>query len=475
MTPPSTTVAGTGHAVVVGGSMAGLQAARALTGHFDRVTVVERDRLPDGAEPRRGVPQGRQIHALLARGLQGLETMFPGFGRELEGAGAVPMRLPGDVLILGRAGWVDRRAPGWVALSATRPLIEATVLRRLRALSGVTVLDGYEATGLRASDGGRQVRGVTLRRVHGSDGADSAEASLVVDADLVVDASGRGSRAPAWLAELGHGSPDAATVDAGMAYAGRLYRMPDDATTDWKGLMIFGDPVANPRTGYLFPVEGGRLMVGLMGAAGHHPPTDEEGFTAFMRGLRHPVLADTLASAEAVSDIRSHRGTSNRRRHFHRMKSWPERFVVLGDAACAFDPVYGQGMTSAVIAAEALDQCLRNQRRSRPDGDLGGVARRFQRLLAHRTGEPWRFSTSEDLRYPTTTGGRSGLMMRTQHRYLGRLEAATTYDPAVADVYIRALGMLERPTVLLRPRMVAAAVRARRTTAQTTPPARLPT
>ena len=136
MAPPSTTVAGTGHAVVVGGSMAGLLAARALTGHFDRVTVVERDLLPDGAEPRKGVPQGRQIHALLARGLQGLETMFPGFGRELEAAGAVPMRLPGDVLILGRARWIDRRAHGWVALSATRPLIEATVLRRLRGCPG---------------------------------------------------------------------------------------------------------------------------------------------------------------------------------------------------------------------------------------------------------------------------------------------------------------------------------------------------
>ena len=124
-------------------------------------------------------------------------------------------------------------------------------------------------------------------------------------------------------------------------------------------------------------------------------------------------------------------------------------------------------MTSAVIAAEALDLCLRTQRRSRPNGDLAGVARRFQRLLARRTGEPWRFSTSEDLRYPTTTGDRRGLIMRAQHRYLGRLEAATTYDPAVADVYIRALGMLEPPTVLLRPRIVAASVRARPTTAET--------
>ena len=171
MAPPRTTVAGTGHAVVVGGSMAGLLAARALTGSFDRVTVVERDRLPDGAQPRKGVPQGRQIHALLARGLEGLETLFPGFGRELEAAGAVPMRLPGDVLILGRAGWVDRRAPGWVALSATRPLIEATVLRRLRTLSGVTVLDGYEATGrIRAAETGERHVPIVAMTAHAMKG-----------------------------------------------------------------------------------------------------------------------------------------------------------------------------------------------------------------------------------------------------------------------------------------------------------------
>jgi 2-polyprenyl-6-methoxyphenol hydroxylase-like FAD-dependent oxidoreductase len=455
MTPQSTGQPGAGHAVVIGGSMAGLLAARVLAGHFDRVTVVERDRLPDAAEHRRGVPQGRQIHALLARGLQGLERMFPGFGRELEAAGAVPIRMPADVLILTRAGWVDRRAPGWLALSATRPLIEATVRRRLRELPNVTVLDGYEATGLRASDDGRLVHGVALRSAHGTEGPPYA------DADLVVDASGRGSRTPTWLAELGHGRPEATTVDAGIAYAGRLYRIPDDAPADWKGLMIFGDPVANPRTGYLFPVEGGRLILGLMGTAGSHPPTDEAGYNAYMRRLRHPVLADALADAEPLTDIRSHHGTSNRRWHFERMRTWPERFVVLGDAVCAFDPVYGQGMSSAVIAAESLDECLRNHRRRRPEADVAGLARRFQRLLARRHGGPWRFSTGEDLRYPATTGGRTGPVMRAQHRYFNRLEAAATYDPAVADVYIRAIGMLERPTVLLRPRIVAAAVRAR--------------
>ena len=446
---------GTRHAVVVGGSMAGLVAARVLTAHFDRVTIIERDRLPDGADHRKGVPQARQLHALLARGCNVLEALFPGFGQELQAAGAVPVRMPGDVAMLTKAGWMDRRAPGWTALSASRPLFEATVRRRLLALPGITLLDGHEATGLGASRDGRVVHGVTVRRVDG-DGVS------YTDADLVVDASGRGSRAPAWLAELGYPAPEATRVDPDIAYATRTYRIPDGFTADWKAVMLTSRPPTMPRTGYLFPIEGGQWMVALMGAAGQHPPTDEEGHAAFVRSLSSPVIADAIADAEPVTEIRGHRGTTNRQWHFERMPRWPERFVVLGDAVCAFNPIYGQGMTTAAVAAETLDACLREQRLRRPAGDLDGLARRFQRALARRNADAWMFSTGEDLRFPTTTGMTAGRVLRAQHRYLDRIEAASTRGPAVADVYTRAFGMLERPTALFRPRMVAAAVRAGR-------------
>jgi 2-polyprenyl-6-methoxyphenol hydroxylase-like FAD-dependent oxidoreductase len=439
-------------AVVIGGSIAGMLAARVLAGHVDRVTVVERDRLPDGAQPRRGVPQGRQVHALLARGLVGLERLFPGFGRDLFHAGAVPVRLPGEVLILGRAGWIDRRAPGWESYSASRPLIEDVVRRRLRELPGVTVVDGTEVTGLRASDGGRTVLGVTVRR-------DGGASSL--DADLVVDASGRGSRAPDWLTGLGHPAPAQTTVDARITYATRFYRVPEQWSADWRGLLLFGDPERNPRSGYLFPVEGGRWVVGLIGACGLHATADDAGFTGFARSLRSPVLADALAAAEPVSDVRLHRGTSNRRWHLERMRTWPERFVVLGDAACAFDPVYGQGMSSAVLAAETLDACLRTQRSRRPEGDLTGLGRRYQRRLARVLADPWFFAVGEDLRFPGATGGTAGPLRRGLRRYVDRLETAAVHDPVVTDVYTRALGMLERPTAIFRPRLVRAAARTR--------------
>ncbi|MGY1692049.1 NAD(P)/FAD-dependent oxidoreductase [Geodermatophilus sp. SYSU D01105] len=464
-TPTDRRDQGTGSAVVIGASMAGLLAARVLAGHVDRVTIVERDLLPDGAEHRKGVPQSRQLHVLLARGLEVLEGLFPGFGRDLEAAGAVRVRLPGDVLVLSKSGWLDRRAPGWTMLAASRPLMEATLRRRVLDLPGVTVLERHEVTDLAVSDDRRVVHGVRLR------GLDGDGAALVADADLVVDASGRGSRAVRWLAELGYPEPEQTLVDSHIAYASRLYRVPEGFAEDWKAVMLMAQAPANPRTGYLVPIEGGRWIVTGMGAAGEHPPTDEAGFADFLRRLSAPVIADAVAGAEPLTDVRGHRGTANRMWHFERMARWPERFVVLGDAACAFNPVYGQGITTAALAADTLDRGLRAQRQRRPSGDLDGLAHRFQQALARSNADPWMLSTGEDLRYPTTSGTTAGRLLRLQHRYFDRVEVAATRDAAIADVYIRAFGMVERPTALFRPRIVAAAVRAGRGTGAVSPPA----
>ena len=171
--------------------------------------------------------------------------------------------------------------------------------------------------------------------------------------------------------------------------------------------MLTSKPPSMPRTGFLFPIEDGQWMVALMGAAGQHPPTDEAGFAAFTRRLRHPVIADVLAAAEPVTPIRGYRGTSNRQWHFERMPRWPERFVVLGDAVCAFNPIYGQGMSTAAVAAETLDACLREHRHRWSFADQHrGWASRFQRRLARRNADPWMLSTGEDMRYPTTTGAK---------------------------------------------------------------------
>ncbi|MGH3721684.1 MAG: FAD-dependent oxidoreductase [Pseudonocardiaceae bacterium] len=451
-----------GHAVVVGGSMAGLLAARVLADHVERVTLVERDALPEGPQSRKGVPQGRMIHSMLPRGQRIMDRLFPGYGQELSAAGAVSVRMPGEALILTSAGWLDRRASGWPMMCASRPLLEWAVRRRLRELPGVTILDRHDVTSLLTSSDGRHVTGVTLRPLDAAEGGQRQCA-----ADLVVDASGRGSRAPHWLAEAGYAEPTQTRVDPNVAYACRIYRIPEGFSADWKLVMLNSAPPSIPRTGYLFPIEHGQWMVALIGAAGQHPPTDEDGFAAFARSLRHPVIADALATAEPLTPIRGYRGTVNRLWHYERMARRPERFVVLGDAVCAFNPVYGQGMSTAAAAAETLDTCLREQRR-RHDvdhngaGDLDGLARRFQRRLAKGNADPWRLATAEDLRYPTTTGMRAGAVLRMQHRYLDRVAVAATWDPGTADSFVQVVGMLARTTSLFAPRILAAAARAPR-------------
>ena len=468
---PNTGSTGLGHAVVIGGSMAGLLAARVLADHFEQVTLVERDALPDSVQARKGVPQGRMLHALMARGQEIVERLFPGYGDELKASGAVAAHMPTDAVILTPVGWLEPRATGWPLLSASQPLFEWAVRRRLRELPGVTILDRHDVTSLLTSRDGRQVTGVTLRSLD-----DPAGTHQQLAAELVVDASGRGSRTPTWLAEGGYGTPTKTQVDPNIAYASRIYRIPDGFSADWQLVMLASRPPSMPRTGYLFPIEDGQWMVALMGAAGQHPPTDEDGFAAFTRSLRHPIIADALAAAEPVTAIRGYRGTANRQWHYERMRRWPQRFVVLGDAVCAFNPIYGQGMSAAALAAETLDACLREQRHRRPADGLDGLAQRFQRRLSRCNADPWLLSTGEDLRFPTTTGVRVTAAMRLQHRYLDRVGMAAIRDPGVADSFVRVVGMLARPTSLFSPRIVAAAARARpngdATQSNAVPPAR---
>jgi 2-polyprenyl-6-methoxyphenol hydroxylase-like FAD-dependent oxidoreductase len=452
--------------------MAGLLAARVLANHFEQVTLVERDALPEGAQVRKGVPQGRLLHSMLPRGQRIAERLFPGYGHELSAAGAVSVRVPRDALILLPPGWLDRRASGWPMMCASRPLFEWIVRRRLRELPGLRILDRHEVTSLLTSSDGRQVTGITLRPLEEAVGGQK-DGQKELAADFVVDASGRGSRAATWLSEAGYSIPPTTHVDPNVGYASRTYRIPQGFSADWKLVMLTSQPPSIPRTGYLFSIEDGQWMVALIGAAGLHPPTDEDSFTAFTRSLRHPVIADALAAAEPVTPIRAYRGTANRLCHYERMRRWPERFVALGDAVCAFNPIYGQGMSTAAVAAETLDACLCDQRRRRCPDNLDGLARRFQRRLARRNADPWMLSTGEDLRYPTTTGMRMTAVTRLQHRYLDRVAAAATWDPNTAHTYAQVLAMLVGPMALFAPRVLAAVARTR-ADGESLPPSSVP-
>jgi 2-polyprenyl-6-methoxyphenol hydroxylase-like FAD-dependent oxidoreductase len=452
------------HAVVIGAGMGGLATAQALSRHVERVTLIERDDLPDRPETRPGVPQARHVHVLQAGGLAALERLLPGFGAELVVRGAVRLDVPRDVCWLSAAGWMpplDR--PQRPMLSATRDLIESVTRRLVLETPQVIVRSGLEVVGLildrDARTGGRHrrgaVRGVEVRaRAAGTTGAIER-----IAADLVVDASGRRSPAPTWLAAAGYGRPRESTVDADLAYATRLYRRTPGDAGGWKAVFLQARPPHTLRMGVLFPIEGDRWMLTLAGANGDVPPTDEVGFLAFARGMRVPTISNAIADLEPVTPIVGFSRTENRRRHYESMVL-PDRFVVVGDAACAFNPVYGQGMSVAALTAEALDRCL--GRHVARHGTFAGVSESAQAAVAQANAGAWTVATGEDMRYPQTQGGRVSAADRVLRRYFDRVLAAAAVDPVVNTAFVDVIALLEAPTSLLRPALAARVLARRR-------------
>lgn len=436
------------HAIVVGGSLSGLLAGRVLSDRFDRVTILERDRYPADAVARAGIPQSPHAHALLARGLRIVERLLPGFRDEMVAEGAAPLEGGRDLAWLTPAGWGVACDTGFELLSFSRPLLDAVVRSRVMAIPNVRVLEGRDVTGLVAGPGGSRVAGVTVRR-RGEPGVVDA----VLGADLVVDASGRGSRAPDWLTALGFPRPEELVVDAKIGYASRFYRRERGHRT-WKAIFVQAAPPERTRAGLLFPVEGDRWLVTLVGGGGDFPPTDPAGFEAFAASLASPILSDAIAHATPLSSPAGHRNTENRLRLYDRAARAPEGFVALGDAACAFNPVYGQGMTIAAMEAEALEAALATWR-----GAPRGFARDVRRRVAAIAALPWGLATGEDCRYRNVTGAKLGLAGRLRQAYVDRVLRLTTFDPRVRALWIEVFNMLKPPTRLFRPRIVVRVLR----------------
>jgi 2-polyprenyl-6-methoxyphenol hydroxylase-like FAD-dependent oxidoreductase len=461
------------HALVVGGSIAGLLAARVLSDHFAHVTIVERDVFPDGPEFRAGVPQSRHIHALLGRGQALMERYFPGLGAELTDAGAAVLGWPADLLSLGPAGWSRRFSTSVTALTLSRQLLEWTIRRRVAALEGVRFITASEVIGLLPGPGRRAVRGVRLRRrVRAAPGGTAVPGDEELAADLVVDASGRGSHASRWLEALGYQTPRESRVNAFVGYATRLYRPPASFSADWRAILLRGITPRDPRIGLLIPIEGERWLVTLGGYARAYPPTDDDGFLAFARSLRSRVLYDAIQDAEPLTPIYGYQRTGNLLRHYDRLARWPERFVVTGDAMCAFNPIYAQGMTVAALDAAALDACLREQWQRAPDGDLSGLARRFQQRLGKALAGPWLIATGADLRFPTTEGGRPKPTARLVQKYIDRVTAVATEDRHVFEAFMEVVNMLAPPPRLFRPDILGRVLAGLREPPLIEPPAR---
>lgn len=457
----TTTANRRGHAVIIGGGLTGLLAARVLDAHYERVTVIERDHYP--AEPafRKGVPQAHQFHMLWANGLDLIERLLPGVTDELIRQGAVPIDLPSELLWLSAAGWSHRFPSAMRILSVTRPVIDWAIRARVDQCGGIRFETRQEVTGLLADRQAGAVTGVRLRA------RDRTGSWAELSADLVVDASGRGSRMPDWLAALGIPGPQEITVDSNLGYASRQFAVPDHFDADWKALLVHAKAPDFPRGGNLFRIENGRWMATLVGAAGDHPPVDDDGFLEFAAGLRSPLLYESIRDARPLSPVRGYRRTANRRRRYEALPDMPDRLVVLGDAACALNPLYAHGMTVAALEATAMRECLESA-----GGHGRGLSRRIQRRIAGCTKAAWMIATGEDLKYPTTTGAGRGLQQRLTGPYLDKVARAACGHPAVAGTLLNVLNLATPPEALFRPGVAVPALLGRAGPA-TEPPLRL--
>jgi len=437
-------------AIVIGGSIAGMLAARVLADQFQLVTIVDRDHFPQQPGPRRGAPQASHQHVLLLRGQMILERLFPGLTNELLAAGAPMMDMGKDVEWLTPAGPALRFESGLTMLTCTRDLLEWSIRRRIAQDTRVSVIPGAEVFGLLTSHDASQITGVRMRwrDTH------SSEEPGPMAADLVVDAGGRTSRLPEWLKDLGYPMAEETVVNGFLGYASRLYQLDKTERMAWQGAYIQPAPPEITRGGVLFPTEGNRWLLTLAGLGKDYPPVDEAGFLEFARSLRSPLFYDAIRKARPLSAITGFRATENRLRRYERMARWPEGLVVLGDAACTFNPVYAQGMTVAALAAETLQSSLEQYiHNGRIDG-LSGFGKEFQRRLARVNDPPWLLATSEDMRVRGTVGGVLDFKTRLMHGYMDDVIGLTTYRADVRKVFLSAMHMLNQPTALFRPQIL---------------------
>lgn len=395
--------------VVLGGGLAGTLAAAALGPHVREVLVLEHDaELPETPTPRSRLPQAAHAHMLWAGGADAMEELLPGVTDEWLAAGAHRIPIPNGMVSFSPAGWYRRSWPDThYLIGASRNLIDWAVRTRVLQMPNVRIRTGVKVCGL-GGDATR-VRGVVLR--------DARDERHLVTADLVVDATGRGSRSTRWLRDIGGPEVRETVVDAGVRYASRRYRAPEGTESDWPVIHIPADP-RQGRPGLvatIISIENGQWHVSLSGTRGAEPSAGEDLFEEFARRVRHPLVAELLSRAEPTSEVSLFTRTANRRRHFERAKL-PEGFVVLGDAATSLNPVYGHGMSVAALGAVGLRDLARRTSLLAP-----GFASKAQRSIARPAAAAWMLAVGQDRFFPGAVGRRPTLVDRLGSRYIHRL------------------------------------------------------
>ena len=445
------------HAIVIGGSITGLMTARVLSDYFDRVTIFDADTPPEQATPRKGAPQGDHIHAILSGGTTAIHKYFPDINQDLIAAGAEycdPM-LNWRAYIGGR--WTPRIPSGLESYTMSRPLLETMIRKHTLAISNIELRSATSVGGLVTSTAQTKVTGVTLKK--------TGEAVL---ADFVVDVSGRGSSASNWLEKLNYTAPKQVKIGVDIGYTTFYVEEPLGYKRDWSILYVTQNIPTDTRGAGLFCIEGGRWQITACGFHKDHAPTDWPGFLEYLKAHPFPDIYETIKGLKPLGKAIKYNCPHYLRRRYEDLKEFPQQFLVLGDAMCSFNPIYGQGMTAAIKEAEHLDNCLKQC--TVQGRNLDGIALPFFKGAAKIIDAAWDATTVEDFRYTKTKGKRPkgyGLM-----KWLnGKFMALSGSDPEFSVAFLKVLQLAEPPESLLTFKYLLKAAFTKKIVPEKSPPA----
>lgn len=426
-------------AIVIGASMGGLLAARALADYYQQVTVLERDIFPNPGENRQGVPQDRHAHGLLSRGREAIEQLFPGITQELKAQGALSADSLQQIRWFTNGGYLYQKSQSNLnGLMVSRPLLEAQVRKRLLSLPNIKIIENCHVLGLLTTPDLTRIVGVRFIH-HRSDG--SFESTQ--NANLVVDATGRRSQSRCWLEKLGYEKPQEEQVHVGISYMTRIYRRrPEHLQGDLS--IVVSPSLPNWRYGAMLAQEGDCWIVTIGGYLGDRAPRDKKGFLEFAKSIPAQEIYEVIKDAEPLSELLPYKFPTNQRHHYEGMARFPKSYLVFGDAICSFNPVYGQGMTVAALESLALQNCL----------DLGSqnLAQRFFKEAAKVVDIAWSIAANNDLRI-TQTAEAGNPMVRFLNWYMSKLHIAARTDRVVAIAFLQVSNLMASPKSLMHPRI----------------------
>lgn len=424
-------------AVVLGGSIAGLFAARVLADAYDEVLIVDRDVLVGTKGVRRFCPQSQQANGLQARGVHAMEELFPGITQELVDNGAPKGDLAYTCRWYTQGYRLKQHHAGLPALGVLRPVLEWHIRERVQAIPNVSFVEQHDILGLETTADKSRITGARVQ-AHGK------KTEEVLEADLVVDATGRGSRTPVWLEQLGYAKAEEERKKIDLVYVTQHYKLRPGCDPFGKDTAI--NQIAHPglpRGNVFFKVDGGLLELTTYGLLGDHPTTDQNELYEWIRSLGAKDVYDVLRYADPVDAPIAFRFPTTLRRHYQKLERFPEGLLVTGDAVTCFNPVYAQGMTVAALCALTMRQHLHS-------GAYLIPLDYFQDLAKDAIDQAWEMTNTIDLTFPGVKGERTR-QVRMAQKFLKKTQIAATRDGKVAAAYFKVAALMATPDSLMRP------------------------